>query len=103
MHLRGYGWVWVFRFVANDRRTDYFATNLESPSRDDVARIMQARWSVEVYHRELKQTCGIERCQARTGRAQRNHIYLSIMTWFRQHRRRCLEKLSFYKTNLAGN
>ncbi|WP_155066466.1 hypothetical protein [Piscirickettsia salmonis] len=27
-----------------------------------------------LYHRELKQTCGIERCQARTGRAQRNHI-----------------------------
>ncbi|MCZ6919807.1 MAG: transposase [Rickettsia endosymbiont of Ixodes persulcatus] len=37
-----------------------------------------ARWSIEFYHRELKQTCGIERCQARTGRAQRNHICLAV-------------------------
>lgn len=47
----------------------YIATNLESPTRDQVVAIMKARWAVEVYHRELKQTCGIERCQARTGRA----------------------------------
>nr|WP_281181168.1 transposase [Candidatus Arsenophonus triatominarum] len=37
--------------------------------------MMDARWSVEVYHREVKQNCGIERCQARTSRAQRNHIF----------------------------
>lgn len=64
-----------------------------------VAGIVKARWSVEVYHRELKQTCGIERCQARTGRAQRNHIGLAIATWFKQHRRRCLEKLTVYEQN----
>ena len=99
VHLRGYGWIWVFRFVASSRRTDYIATNLESPTRDQVAAIMKARWAVEVYHRELKQTCGIERCQARTGRAQRNHIGLAIAAWFSQHRRRCLEKITLYEQN----
>ena len=57
---------------------------------------MKARWSVEVYHRELKQTGGIERCQARTGRAQRNHIFLAISTWLQKYRHLCFEKLSFY-------
>ena len=99
VHLRGYGWIWVFRFVASSRRTDYIATNLESPTRDQVVAIMKARWAVEVYHRELKQTCGIERCQARTGRAQRNHIGLAIAAWFSQHRRRCLEKITLYEQN----
>ena len=43
-----------------------------------VKQITDARWSVEVYlNREVKQTCGIERCQARTGWAQRNHIFLA--------------------------
>nr|WP_222703435.1 transposase [Candidatus Arsenophonus triatominarum] len=39
---------------------------------------MDARWSVEVYHREVKQNCGIERCQARTSRAQRKIIFFSL-------------------------
>jgi hypothetical protein len=29
-------------------------------------------WIIEVYHRSLKKTCGVERCQSRSGRAQRN-------------------------------
>src|SRR6267378_3054051 len=78
VHLRGYGGVTVFKFVAKNGRLDYVTTNRESPTREYVKRIMKARWSIEVYHRELKQTCGIERCQARTGRAQRNHIFIAI-------------------------
>ena len=58
---------------------------------------MEARWSIEVYHRELKQTCGIERCQARTGRAQRNHICVAILAWLDKHRRRMMEKITFYE------
>nr|WP_222703486.1 transposase [Candidatus Arsenophonus triatominarum] len=48
-------------------------TNKDNPTRQYVKSIMDARWSVEVYHREVKQNCGIERCQARTSRAQRNN------------------------------
>lgn len=97
VHLRGYGWIWVYRFVAKNGRIDYIGTNLENPTRDAVKAIVDARWSIEVYHRELKQTCGIERCQARTGRAQRNHIFLAIAVWFRKHRLRCRELVTLYK------
>ena len=97
VHLRGYGWVIVFKFVAKNGRIDYVATNRESPTRDWITVIVKARWSIEVYHRELKQTCGIERCQSRTGRAQRNHICLSIQAWLDKHRRRITEKISLYQ------
>jgi Transposase DDE domain len=97
VHLRGYGWVTVFKFVAKNGRVDYVTTNMENPTRDQVKRVMEARWSIEVYHRELKQTCGIERCQARTGRAQRNHIFMAIVAWLDKHKRRIQEKITLYE------
>lgn len=97
VHLRGYGWVTVFKFVAKNGRIDYVSTNMKNPTRDAVQKIIEARWSIEIYHRELKQTCGIERCQARTGRAQRNHICLSVLAWLDKHRRRITENISLYQ------
>ncbi|MBL9029331.1 MAG: transposase [Caedimonas sp.] len=97
VHLRGYGWITVFRFVAKNGRTDYIATNRENPSRDRIETIIKARWKIEVYHRELKQTCGLERCQSRTGRAQRNHIFLAISAWIQKYKRRLVEGISFYQ------
>jgi len=94
VHLRGYGWVTVFKFVAKHGRVDYVATNMDNPSRDQIIKITKARWSIEIYHRELKQTCGIERCQSRTGRAQRNHICLAIQAWLDKHRRRISERIT---------
>ena len=97
VHLRGYGWIFVFKFVAKNGRIDYVATNREKPQREQMIQAMKARWSIEVYHRELKQTCGIERCQARTGRGQRNPIGLAIQAWFDKHRRRMREKITGYQ------
>jgi hypothetical protein len=97
VHLRGYGWVTVFKCVAKNGRIDYVTTNRENPTREQVERLIKARWSVEVYHRELKQTCGIERCQARTGRAQRNHIFMAITAWLQKFQRRLKHKISFYQ------
>lgn len=97
VHLRGYGWISIFKFVAKNGRIDYVATNKENPSREAIKDIIAARWSIEVYHRELKQTCGIERCQARHGRSQRNHIYMSIMAWFNKHTQRINKSLSMYQ------
>jgi len=83
--------------VAKNGRIDSVSTNRENPTRDGVKTIIEARGSIEVYHRELKQTCGIERGQARTGRAQRNPICLSIRAWLDKHRRRMIDNLSLYQ------
>ena len=97
VHLRGHGWVTIFRFVAKNGRTDYLATNMPECSRARIEGHLKARWSIEVFHRELKQTCGIERCQACTSRAQRNHIFLAIAAWLDRYKRRFREEISFYQ------
>ena len=88
VHLRGYGWIKVFKFETEKGRIDYIGKKSKDPSRSEMEKIHESRWSIEVYHRELKQTCGIERCQSRTGRAQRNHICLAVLAWINQHYQR---------------
>ena len=70
---------------------------MANSTREQIEKIVKARWSIEVYHRELKQTCGIERCQARTGWAQRNHICLSVFAWLEMKKRRISEKITLYQ------
>lgn len=96
-HLKGYGWVRVFRFAAPNGRTDYVGTSRTDLSRAQVKEYFERRWSIEVLHRELKQTCGLSRCQANAGRAQRNHIGLSLLTWIRKHRRRLADQTTLYQ------
>lgn len=97
VHLRGYGWIMVYRFVATNGRTDYIGTNMPEPTREKVQRIVKLRWGIEVYHRELKQTSGLEYCQSRSGRAQRNHIGLSVLSWIHKARLRTVTTTSMYQ------
>jgi putative transposase len=81
--LRGFGEVRVFRVVAPDGNTQHWATN--DLGMEDTTRLILAElsWSIEEYHRGLKQFTGIERCQVRAERGQRNHICLAIRAFVR--------------------
>lgn len=100
VHLKGYGWIKLFRFVTKHGRTDYIGTSKLDLSRSQVKEYFERRWSVEVLHRELKQTCGFARCLANTGRAQRNHIGLSMLTWMKRHKRRTEDRLNNIQTSM---
>jgi hypothetical protein len=83
VHLKGYGFIKVFRIVVKDDDIEYWATNdLET---DELRRIQLAdfSWTIEEYHRGLKQYCGAERSCVRIARSQRNHIGLSIRAFLR--------------------
>ena len=41
------------------------------------------RWRIEEVHREAKQVTGLEACQCRRARIQRNHIACSFLVWYR--------------------
>ena len=86
VHLEGYGLIRVFRIVSRDGDTEHWAT--DDLAMDELTRLGLAErtWAIENYHRGLKQCCGVERCQARTGRAQRNHIGLAIRAFLRLER-----------------
>ncbi|KKP45841.1 MAG: Transposase IS4 [Candidatus Woesebacteria bacterium GW2011_GWA1_33_30] len=97
VHLRGYGFITVFRFVAKNGRTDYFGTNIENVSKDKIVSLVGKRWQIEVFHKELKQTCGLECSQARTSRSQRNHIVLSVLSWIKKQELRRKQNITFYR------
>ena len=97
VHLKGYGWITVFRFVSSNRRTDYIGTNIQDPTRQQIKSLVRKRWEIEVFHRELKQTCGLEHCQSRNGRAQRNHIVLSVLSWIKTADVRRNNNFTFYQ------
>lgn len=74
----------LFRVVVNTHRTEWIVTN--DLSRDSVRAAQKARrlrWRTEELYRESKQLTGIERCQCRSGRIQRNHIACSLLVWSR--------------------
>ena len=41
------------------------------------------RWKIEQLHREGKQVTGLEACQCRQARIQRNHIACAFLVWVR--------------------
>jgi putative transposase len=83
VHLPGYGLIRVFRVVATNGDTDYWATN--DLGMDALTRLKYGEfsWRIEEYHRGLKQYCGVEGCQARRAKAQRNHVGLAIRAFLR--------------------
>lgn len=94
VHLKGYGLIRVFRIVTPDGDTEHWATN--DLSMTDLARqsLAERGWMIEAYHRSLKQTCGVERCQARSGRAQRSHIGFAVRAFVRLERH-------FFRTGIS--
>jgi len=74
----------LFRLVVSSDRTDYIVTNdLEQESASGTQKACAVRWTVEQFHREAKQLTGIERCQCRSARIQRNHIGCAMLAWAR--------------------
>ena len=95
MHLRGYGLIRVFRTDDPNGVAEYWASSdlgLETGVRQHYAELS---FVIENYHLDLKQNCGVERCQVRSERAQRNHIGFSLRVFLRL-------EWHFYLTGISG-
>ena len=84
----------VFKLVSQDGDIDYFATSFLGMTNLRMLSVKEKYWAIESYHGAIKQYCGVEKCQARLGVAQKNHIGFSIRAFLR------LERFSF-KTGLS--
>lgn len=74
----------LFRLALSSKRTDFIATNdLAQASTQTTQGVCGLRWKIEQFHRETKRTTGIEGCQCRLARIQRNHIACAILVWVR--------------------
>jgi hypothetical protein len=82
----------LFRVVVCADKTEYIVTNDKTQNDANlVQKECKVRWKIErslslaevQFHREIKQLTGIEACQCRKGRIQRNHIACSLLVWSR--------------------
>ena len=74
----------LFRVEVCNNRTDWVVTNdLAQNSTDATQDVCGIRWKIEQFHRELKQLTGVEKCQCRKARSQRNHIACAVLVWIR--------------------
>jgi len=74
----------LFRLVLSSKRTDFVATNdFAQDSTQATQEVCGLRWKIEQFQRETKQTTGLEGCQCRLARSQRNHIACAILVWIR--------------------
>jgi hypothetical protein len=79
----GYGFIKAFRTIATNGDAEHWASsNLNMTELERVA-TAEKTWAIENYHRGLKQFCGVEKCQARSATAQRNHIAMALRAFLR--------------------
>jgi len=101
VQLKDYGPVRVFRTVRDDGEVQYWATNdlkMDAKKRDELESM---GWGIEVYHRGIKQCCGIEKAQARTERSQRAHVLLSLRAFLRLEVNRLVRAVSWYEAKFS--
>ena len=97
VHLKGYGWIKVFKTVATNGGVEYWATSQLDLTLEQAAFYALDAWQVEVYHRGLKQFTGIERGQFRLEVSQRNHIGFAIRAFVRLELYRTHTSISWFE------
>jgi putative transposase len=100
VHLKGYGFILVFRIDTPDGDTEYWATSDLTLTMDERETLARQIWTIETYHRGLKQFCGVERCACRKAIAQRNHIGWAIRAFLRLEHHRITTGTSWFESKL---
>jgi hypothetical protein len=96
VHRAGLGFILVFRMVAPNGDADYWEINdlgLTAMKLDDIA---HQCWTIEPYHRGLKQCCGVEHAHVRKATAQRQHIVLAVRAFVRLEAHRLRTGVHWY-------
>jgi putative transposase len=101
VHLQGYGFVLVFRVVSRDGDTEYWATS--ELAMGELTRLKYAEWAwgIALYHRALKQHCGVERAQVRAAKAQRNPGECALRAFLRLEQHRLVTGISWWEAKTS--
>jgi hypothetical protein len=101
VHRQGYGWIVAFRLVATGGGTQYGATSALAMRAGPRQKYSELAWGIEVYHRGLKQHCGVERAQVRAARAQHNHILCALRAFLRREPHRLVTGVSWWEAKTS--
>ena len=78
VQLRGFGLVRVFQKADAKGEIEHWATSDCLMTGENFQRWAKACWSIENYHRGLKQCCAVEKAQVRSATGQKNHLLLAL-------------------------
>lgn len=96
--LKGFGFVLVARIVFANGDVRYICTNdLSLVSYADFSKESKKRWSIEEFHRGIKQTTGIEKCYSVKRQSQLTHIFASFVAFVRLELNRLRSGVSWYE------
>lgn len=101
VHLQGSGFILVFLIVLPNGAREYWATNDLTMGELTRLKYAEVAWGIEVYHRGLKQHCGVERAEVRAAKAQRNHINCAIRAFLRLEQHRLVTGVSWWEAKTA--
>ena len=101
VHLQGYGFILVFLIALPNGDKEYWATSDLGMGELTRLKYAEVAWGIEVYHRGLKQHCGVERAEVRAARAQRNHIGCAIRAFLRLEQHRTVTGTSWWEAKAS--
>lgn len=80
------GSIGIRYLVTSDLQLDY----------DQIIKIYNRRWSIEVYHKSLKQNASLEKSPTRRETTQRNHLFASICAYVKLERLKICTGISHF-------
>ncbi len=101
VQLKGFGLVRVFQKADAKGEIENWATSDCGMTREAFEKWAKACWSIENYHRGLKQCCAVEKAQVRSATGQKNHLLLALRAFLRLEAHRLRTGLSWYEAKLA--
>jgi CSLREA domain-containing protein len=101
VHLKGFGLVRVFRTVSQNGDAEYWATNDLKMTEEKREELEKKGWGIEVYHRGLKQCCGVEQAQVRKAVSILGHLLLALRAFLRLEVYRLQTGVSWYEAKVA--
>ncbi len=104
-HLKGCGMIKAAKIVRTDADIECWASSDLSLSNLMRLKHAELSWMIETCHRGAEQFCGIERCQARSEKAQRNYIEPAVRAFLRIEHHCFVKGISWFaaKTSVIRN
>jgi hypothetical protein len=88
----------LFRVVLSTEKTELIVSNgLSIESTEHAQEESAIRWHIEQYHREIKNLTGVDECQCRIQRSQRNNICCALRVWLCLNEVACKTKQTIYQ------
>ena len=86
----------VFTNRDGSRGEMYPASNNLELSAGEFKTLYKKRWSVEEYHKSLKQNASLAKSPARRATTQRNHLFASLLAYIKLERLKFAHKLNHF-------